>query len=212
MSYLPENFKLGRGSPNNHVDGNQVAIHTYNSTDTYSSVFDIGYFPPYFGFNPDSVKIGDIFYANFNGGDFAFNLTQVDNFDYLGELGTYSRVIPNSSTSRSVVLMLASGPQAITIRTIKFGKMIYVSFPFFSQFVSTPASPITGENVIDPSNLPVTSISQEAYVINATARQGYLSYDGTLNTIGLYSYTPYGGASTIGFGGFTLALETSNIG
>jgi hypothetical protein len=60
MAFNQINLKVDRSEYNNSALGKGPAFHQYSSVDTLATVFTSGYFPPWFGYDHNTVSINDI--------------------------------------------------------------------------------------------------------------------------------------------------------
>jgi len=211
MAFLQENVKLGRGSNNNSISNDQLAIHTYNTTDSIFEIFESNYFPPYLGFDDNDIKTNDIFYINCPDGKPSYIIQDPADFSFIGTSNDVYQTVPIINARRNVsAIGPFATPQNIQYLFYQTGNFLHITVPAVSQVVQNTATIIIN-NFLDPSYLPASSFIQEAYVINGPAKQGFIQFDGSANSVFISSYVPTKPSALCGFLAFTLTIQVPGI-
>jgi len=81
MSFIQENFMPDRAAFNSSLTSQCFGIHRFiSSTDTFSEIESLDYFPAYFGLDKDSIKNNDYLYVQDSDENFKQYLISLDEF------------------------------------------------------------------------------------------------------------------------------------
>jgi len=172
MSYIQENFMVDRGAFNGSLTPVCFGIHRYNSAfDSLAVIEAFDYFPPYFGYDSNSIKNNDYLYVQDNEQNFKQYLVSLDEFGDITLTSSFTDlVIPAVVLGLDAVLTPATSMNFY----LRDG-VVYLNLPDFA-FTTTSVVGVAHISPFIPNNLLPPNGINEFYNYIFLEDAGALSY------------------------------------
>ena len=204
MAFIIENFRSGRGINFSNAPSTGTAIHTYkNLDDSFNTVTTSGYFPAYFGQEPDNIKTNDYIYL------ITGTRASLTKYSAVSPVPILEEIFNFNITTGTFPLTFQgpwSSPQSITVRYEAMDNLVVLTFPSILAITTEMGVMVSALGTMIPSNLrPLDDYAQSIPVYGSQLQEGYVNIVRASGLVTIYTYTPGGtGSSTYGFPNFSV--------
>jgi hypothetical protein len=151
MSYIQENFMVDRGAFNGSLTPVCFGIHRYNSAfDSLAIIESFDYFPPYFGYDSDSIKNNDYLLVQDNQRNFKQYLVSLDEFGDITLTSSFTDLVipsivlgldPVLTPATSLTFYVRQGSVYLNLADFAFTTTSVVSIASISPAIPTNLLP-----------------------------------------------------------------------
>lgn len=178
MAYNSINFFIAAGVYNACGYRDAPSINTYFTEDLIADVAAPGYFPDYFGFEPENVRVNDILFVQASDINIILLITDVAPVTLTTYVNFPTNIVTEDlSTQSQTASGVWSAPIAFTLDFVKQGSEVLMTFPTITD-ASTGGAVILFDAAIPAPLRPAFEFSCPITLVdNSLAETGVFSLD-----------------------------------
>lgn len=210
MAYNSINFFIAAGVYNACGYRDAPSINTYFTEDLIADVAAPGYFPDYFGFEPENVRINDILFVQASDINIILLITGVAPVTLTTYVNFPTNIVTEDlSTQSQTASGVWASPVAFTLDFVKQGREVLMTFPTIID-VSTGGAQILFDTVVPAELFPEFDIYHPIVVVNNSVEEAgafHLDTGGVVRILRL-NMTAYAATGDAGFQGMAIKYKT----